>query len=156
MRWMRVFLLLACAAAMGACTGGKVYDHYEHTLVAGWDRADSLSFSVPPVAVDGRYATALGLRISSAYPYRELALVVRQTVVEGRRKARTTVDTLHCTLFSERGIVEGRGIGTYQYTFRVSELALRQGDSIHVTVSHIMRREIMPGVTDVGIEIDRQ
>lgn len=154
-------ILFACAS----CTGKKVYDHYEHTDIAGWDKADTLFFAVQPLDVGGRYATELGLRINDAFPFQSLTLIVEQTVIKkaiGDHKVPKTklesqkhIDTLTCTLFDNKGAVKGQGISYYQYHFRVSELSLHQDDSLQITVRHDMKREIMPGIADVGISISR-
>lgn len=135
-----------------SCTGNKVYDHYNHTSLTGWEESDALSFDVPPLAESGQYATRLGLRISNAYPFKELTLIVEQTVYPGKHKQ---VDTLSCHLFDQKGEVQGQGVSYYQYHFSISQMSLQKGDSLHIMVRHNMRREIMPGVSDVGIEVER-
>lgn len=181
MRHCFIAILAACLVSLSACTGNKVYDHYEHTPIAGWDKVDTLSFDVPALQDSGRYATNLGLRINDAFPFQSLTLIVEQSVfptsIVSPKKTMATgqinpfakevkakrivgqptnyVDTLTCSLFDRKGAVEGQGISYYQYHFRVSELALHQGDSIHITVRHDMKREIMPGIADVGISITR-
>lgn len=171
-----------CLALLSSCTGNKVYDHYEHTPIAGWDKVDTLSYDVPALADSGRYATNLGLRINNAFPFQSLTLIVEQTVIptsiqnqkihnspSGRINPfakqpkvkkitgtpHTYIDTLTCTLFDNKGTIKGQGISYYQYHFRVSEMDLHTGDSIHITVRHDMKREIMPGIADVGISIGR-
>ena len=31
---------------------------------------------------------------------------------------------------------------------------MNQGDSIHITVRHDMKREILPGVSDIGVKVE--
>lgn len=158
-------LYLSILIASASCTGNKVYDHYEHTPIIGWNKADTLFFTVQPLNVGGRYVTELGLRINESYPFQNLTLIVEQTVIKknigdnkipnSKLKDQKYIDTLTCTLFDNKGAVKGQGISYYQYHFRVSELNLHQEDSIHITVRHDMKREIMPGIADVGISISR-
>lgn len=184
MRHCLVIVMAACLVAFASCTGNKVYDHYEHTPIAGWDKVDTLTFDVPALQDSWRYATNLGLRINDAFPFQSLTLIVEQSVYptsfqnsksksqaspSGRinpfaktpKKVRKVgaptvyIDTLNCTLFDRKGAVKGQGISYYQYHFRVSELDLHEGDSIHITVRHDMKREIMPGIADVGISIGK-
>jgi hypothetical protein len=35
----------------------------------------------------------------------------------------------------------------------VRQLQLQEGDSLHVVVRHNMKREILPGIFDVGIKL---
>lgn len=56
-----VFILMA-TIAFSACNHAKVYDEYAHTPIAGWEKNDTLSFEIPPMAVTGYYRQSLGLR----------------------------------------------------------------------------------------------
>ena len=60
---------------------------------------------------------------------------------------------IDCDLISEEGGIEGDGISFFQYQFSIRDLSLHQGDSIHVSLTHNMKREIMPGVADVGLRL---
>lgn len=152
MRRYSAFMLGLALLLATSCTGNKVYDHYSHTPLSGWEESDALQYDVPPLAEAGHYATRLGLRISSAYPFQDLALIVEQTVYPGKHKQ---VDTLSCHLFDHKGRVQGQGVSYFQYHFSISQMTLQKGDSLHITVRHNMRREIMPGISDVGIEVER-
>lgn len=142
--YMSLFLLLA------SCSGGTVYDHYNHTAVSGWDRGEVLSYDVPRLKKASKYTTTLGIRVSEAYPFQSLALIVEQTVLPGKKTKR---DTVNCQIFDPQGHIKGQGINYFQYHFLVSESELKQGDSLHITVRHDMRREIIPGVADIGIQL---
>lgn len=142
-----------------------MYDHYEHTEIAGWDKADTLFFAIQPLDIGGRYVTELGLRINDAFPFQSLTLIVEQTVIKknisdykvpkAKFEEQKHIDTLTCSLFDNKGAVKGQGISYYQYHFCVSELNLQQEDSLYITVRHDMKREIMPGIADIGISISR-
>ena len=151
---MRRFLLyfVTITLLLCACNNNKVYDYYHHTLVSGWDKVDVLSYDVAPLAKDGNYAMRLGLRINDSYPFQRITLIVDQTVYPSGKKQ---ADTLNCELFDRKGIVRGQGVSYFQYHFRVAEQFLQKGDSLHITVRHDMKREIMPGIADVGIELER-
>lgn len=145
----------AVAVACASCTGNVVYDHYEHTPLAGWDKVDTLTFCVPRLSGAGVCATTLGLRVNGSYPYQGLTLIVEQTVLPADKAAAatTTADTIDCTIFDKQGTVRGQGVSCYQYHYRVSQRQMEAGDSLRVTVRHDMRREIMPGISDVGIKV---
>ena len=40
--------------------------------------------------------------------------------------------------------------------FPVNDLQLNKGDSLHICVMHNMKREIMPGIADIGISLTRK
>lgn len=149
---MKRLFYLSLLLLIASCSGNTVYDHYNHTSVSGWDRGELLTYDVPRVKQAGKYATSLGLRVSEAYPFQSLTLIVEQTVLPGKK---TTRDTLNCRIYDDKGAIRGEGISYFQYHFLVSEKNLNQGDSLHITVRHDMRREIIPGVADLGIQIVR-
>lgn len=143
-----VFCLLL--SLLSGCKREVVYHQYRHTSIAGWERNDTLSFAVPPVEQSGRYAAELGLRINGSYPFMGLSLIVEQTVLPENR---TRIDTIHCQLIDEKGNPKGKGISYYQYAFHVSDFSLSKGDSLQVVVKHYMKREMLPGIADVGFAL---
>jgi len=146
-------LLLATAVLLlVACTGRKTYDHFEPTPLSGWERNDSLFFSVPRTDLPGIFAMEAGVRIDNTYPFMALTLIIEQKITPGNR---TKADTLACKLIDNHGIALGQGINLYQYKFRVSNVKLNYGDSLTVIVRHDMKREILPGICDVGISLSR-
>ncbi len=143
-----VIVLALCIS----CLQGKVYHHYNHIPLAGLDRTDTLTFDVPAVERGGIYATDLELRTTSEYPFTSIAFVVEQTAIPSQ-KQRT--DTVTCKLMDSKGNVKGKGVSHYQYRMHVSEMLLSDSDSLHVTVNHYMRRDVLPGVSDVGVAVSR-
>lgn len=148
----RLALISFMALLLSACTGNMVYDKYNHTFVSGWDRGEVLSYEVPRMKAAAKYTTKLGLRVNDSYPFQSLTLIVEQTVYPKKTIRR---DTINCQIYDTRGTIKGKGINYFQYHYQISEMNLEKGDSLHVTVRHNMRREILPGITDVGIEVER-
>jgi len=136
-----------------ACDKRTVYNHYEHTPLSGWERNDTLSFAVGPVGESGSYVEDLGLRISNEYPFMSLSLIVDQEVSSTHEKRR---DTLACDLISGQGVVKGQGVSQYQYSFHLTTMELQSGDKLYVSVRHDMKREILPGISDVGLKLSRK
>ena len=60
-------------------------------------------------------------------------------------------DTIRCKLRDEKGIPRRQGVSYYQYSFHIDDLQLQQDDSIQVDIRHDMKREMLPGIGDVGI-----
>lgn len=151
MRKLGAALILSVLFA--ACNDKKVYDTFHHTPLAGWEKNDSLSFDVPKLKTSGRYLSTLALRIDDEYPFMGLTLIVEQTVHPSHTKH---VDTLNCALIGTNGIPKGQGIGYYQYAFGVTSMNLQKGDSLHISVRHNMKREILPGISNVGVSLTKQ
>lgn len=147
-------LIIAVAAAcFSACNGKKIYHGFDHTPLAGWEKNDTLLFSVPRLTTGGEYSSDLMLRINETYPFMGLTLIVEQKVIPG---GMTYCDTLKCRLMNEKGYSKGQGISYYQYVFHVNEMSLEQGDSLQISIRHDMKREILPGISDVGMKITRR
>ena len=153
-------LFAACLAT--ACVGGKVFDEYEQIPVEGWDKTDTLTFSVPAVAADGVYNLALGLRTTGDYPFMSLTLLFEANIIAKKSENSSVVKapqrlsrTLSCPLVSSRGRSQGQGVSLYQYNFHVATISLREGDSLQVNIRHNMKREMLPGLSDLGLSITR-
>lgn len=141
------------AVSLSACGGGVVYDKYRPTPVEGWERSDTLTFDVPRLRLSGRYAQAVGLRVTGAYPFTALSLLVERVAEPGHR---VYADTIDCRLYDDKGNILGRGVSTYQYSFSLPPVDLREGDSLHVSIRHVMKREELPGVSDVGYRLQAE
>ncbi len=155
------FVFIAAAimalATLAACNSSTVYDEYAHTPIAGWEKNDSLSFEIPPLAATGYYRESLGLRTMGSFPFTGLTLIVRQTIYPANKHEEyiERVDTVQCQLTNKNGGIKGQGISYYQYNFPINVYKMSQGDSIHIAIRHDMKREILPGVSDVGVKISR-
>lgn len=145
-------LPLAFAVCLLACSRGNVYVCYHHVPSGGWDKNDTLTYDVPPLP-SGRYREEVGLRIDRSYPFTSLSLVVKHIVLPS---GYVHYDTLTCRLVDNNGKFRGQGVSLYQHTFHLNTLQLHDGDSLHVSIKHNMKREVMQGVSDVGIRLDRE
>ena len=138
-----VFLIVLCG-----CQRQIVYHQFLHISEPGWDKTDTLHFDIPPMKADGMYRLDAELRTDKNYPFQQLTLEVYQTVFPSNK---TFHDEIKCNLVSEEGVIGGDGISYFQYRFHVRDISLCQGDSIHLSLTHNMKREIMPGIDDAGI-----
>ena len=64
-------------------------------------------------------------------------------------------DTVNCTFSKPDGTRLTRGISYYQYSFPIAKPDLREGDSLVVSIYHDMKRDMLPGISDVGLYISR-
>lgn len=147
------FLALAVMAAMVSCRQRTVYDGYQSTPVAGWEKNDTLSFSVNRVDTAAVYHATLGLRTTDDYPFTSITLIVEQHTYPSDRIQK---DTLNLRLTDDHGNATGKGLSFRQYTFDIGDVSLESGDSVHVRIRHDMKREILPGISDVGYELRRK
>ena len=64
-------------------------------------------------------------------------------------------DTVKCQLMDPVTHRMGKGIYMYQYDVPVPPMALRRGQTGQVRIIHLMQREVLPGIHDVGVLICR-
>lgn len=141
---------IIAATALQFCNESKVYDKYDHTPLSGWEKNDTLRFDIPRLTADGMYESTLGLRITDNYPFMGLTLIVEQRLMPADT---IFTDTVKCELTDRNGKTRGKGVSYYQFRFPVKKMQLSKGDSLHIRVRHDMKREMLPGISDVGISL---
>lgn len=148
-----VATVFTLATISTSCDDGTVYNRYIHTSLSGWERNDTLFFAPLTITNDGDYAETLGLRVNSTYPFQRLSLVVEQRILPNDVML---VDTLDCLIVGRDGVATGHGISYFQYSFPLPRKNFASGDSIIISVHHNMKREILPGISDVGVCVTRK
>jgi len=150
--FLTVLLALLTATALTSCIDNVAYDHYEHTQLAGWEKNDTLFFCTQPLQA-GRYRAYIGLRTTGEFPFTSLNLLVEQRTFPSKKR-RTL--TKKCKLMEKNGEINGQGVSLYQYEFPLTVLELNQGDSLQFYIRHDMKREILPGIANVGLKLIKQ
>lgn len=146
-----IVALMVTAIGAGACQDTRTYDHYVHTPLDGWERNDTLHFDVPPTRQGGPQRQWIGMRVYKDFPFRTITMIVDQTVLPHRQHLR---DTISCHIMDQDGHLLGkRSLNFSEIRTYLREINLQKGDSIHIAVIHNMRRESIPGVADVGMEM---
>ncbi len=136
-----------------ACKQKTVYNRYLHTSVTGWERNDTLFYTIPSMKEGGNYLEEVGIRINGDYPFLALTLIIEQTKVNEQVMQR---DTLQCDLIDKQGRYKGKGISHYQNTFLLKTISLNKNDSLRIAIRHDMKREMLPGITDIGVKITKR
>ena len=148
-----IITTLTVALAMAGCNRKVIYTHYAHTPIEGWEASDTLLFAVGPIADDALYHEVVGLRTCSRYPFKELILIVDQQVMPA---GTLLSDTLRCRLTQEDGTPLTHGFNFYESAFPLRTVTLQKGDSLTVRIHHYMKRELLPGIADIGVSIKRK
>ena len=150
-----LYLVFTVALVMSSCNRKAIYSHYEHTdISSGWGRGDVLEFMVPKVVgKEGTYSEELGLRTTMDYPFTSVTLIVRQQALSSGFFRN---DTVTVVLTDGEGNRLGEGITLYQNTYTLPDVQLSEQDSLRIVVQHYMKRESLPGISDVGITIKRK
>ena len=145
-----VLIVLLALIVLCGCQEQVACHEFRHIYEPGWDKTDTIHFDTRSLSAGGNYRLDAELRTDKNYPFQKLTIEIEQTVYPSKEKYH---DVIVCDLISEEGVIEGDGISYFQYQFHVRDLSLHKGDSVHICLTHNMKREIMPGITDVGIRL---
>lgn len=151
-RWTTALLGLVILA-LAACQQRAAYSHYEPVSLNGWNREDTVKFSFGPVAESNSFRKTLGLRASLDYPFTNLSLIVEQVVMPS---GTVSCDTLDISLIDIDGSPKGKGVNHYQYNIPLNSISLLAGESLYISIHHNMKRENLPGISDIGLTLEGQ
>lgn len=142
---------LMIAVSLVACNWDKTYDNYRSVDVEGWNRSDTLDFNVGRIP-QGDYEVSVGFRATSTYPFKELGFDISWTVYPS---GKTTHKRVKCPIYDDSGKMVGKGgISSDDFIYRIGNISVGRADSVVVSVSHGMNQDIMPGITQVGIQLE--
>ena len=65
---------IAAALAFISCSRNTVYSHYEPVSMDGWERSDTLYYTVATPLDSGLFSSYINIRVAETYPYQELTL----------------------------------------------------------------------------------
>ena len=151
-------LLITVAMTLVSCNRKTVYDHYDHTPLTGWEKNDTLIYRMPAFDEGGEYSENLGLRIGDNYPFMSICIIVDNTIISKDNTVglSTVSDTITCSLFDSDGSIKGDGVSIFQYNCHIKDITVEKGDSLEVRVRHNMKREILTGILDIGIQLNKK
>ena len=144
--------IIAVALALSSCNRQTIYSHYEPVDIDGWERSDTLWFYAGGLT-EGCYNEQVGLRINGNYPFKDLSLVVEQRLLSTQTIIKC--DTLNLAITDDDGFFQGEGLSLLQYETSLGTISLPTSDTLQVAIIHNMKREVMPGIADVGITLQK-
>ncbi len=131
--------------------GSEAWHHiYKPIPVAVWEKSDTLTYCLPEVPDSGLYDFYVDVRTTAAFPYTGLkvgALTCTDSFAAERR------DTADLWVQTPSGIPSGEGITLICHETPLYRLFLCPGQRTTVRLYHVMRREDLPGVSDVGLKV---
>ncbi len=150
---MRLTLTALAALALAACHIDRrtIWHQYRPTPAEGLSQLATLLFPLPPIAEPPAAARIIGLRLLPTYPYASLWAVAELT--NGSTTLRR--DTVEHLAVTSTGMPLGTGITLQQAEQQACPISLPASDSLCLRVYHAMRREVLPGIADVGIKLIR-
>ena len=106
-----------------------------------------------PITDDNDFSETLGLRTNMAYPFTGVWLIIEQHT---RPSGLTRCDTVGLDIIDSDGRPMGKGISHFQHDLPLNDITLQAGDSLFVSIRHDMKREVLPGISDVGLTLTRR
>lgn len=116
----------------------------------GWSRNDTIAFELPPANFEGRHAVDTEIRSAHQFPYRRVYLI-RELSLQSPIKIHK--DTICIETGSGEPLAKGKGVTMKAYSHSDTTLVLRKGQKGNMKLYHIMSREVLPHITDIGIKV---
>lgn len=148
----RAILLPLIGLSIAACTDGTVLHSYKPLPADGWDKRDTICFDVPQTETDINGTLLIGLRTTSNIGMQDVVLAVEQI---GETASLCRCDTIRYPLTDAEGNALSKGVNTHQYETQHIPFHIQKGQSCSVRIHHLMRKETILGISEVGIRISR-
>lgn len=154
---MRRFRLIYCLGLLlTACTidNGILMDAYMHIDDSKWNSADTKTFALDTVRSTGDYRLSVRIRTTNELEFQKIYVVVEQQLHDPMLCSR---DTVIVQLTNKQGVLLATGVDHYDFVAPLGKaIRLHKGQNGEITLSHIMRRTQLKGITDVGIKIENE
>ena len=143
-------LLLCCAFVLCSCNRPALYE-YQAVSHDGWLSTDTLRYELKGVPHDGWYSLTLGVRYDDTYAYDDLWLVVERRLGDHSRLR----DTLHMTALQDTVGWQPRGSVLHEHEEMAAATRFTtQQMPVRLLVYHIMQRQRLTGIVDVGLKVE--
>lgn len=150
---LKSFALLFIAGFYVACDEQTVYHSFQSLPTDGWQRSDTLFFNATVADSATRYRISVEVRNRSNYPYQNLPVLLCHDNPEGTDPKK---DTLELKLADSAGIWLGDGWGgLFQSTFPAGSIPIEKPGEYHFKIIHLLPDEVLPGINDIGIKLER-
>ena len=143
-------MILTVAIVLAACNRQTIYSHYQSIGSDGWSDKRMLLFDVDAVRDSAVYRELLEVRITEAYPFTNLALIVERRL---KHSGLRYCDTLTVNITDADGHFSGQGTNHHLYHVPLPDVVLPKQEQMQVYVRHCMAQHTLPGVTDVGLTV---
>lgn len=151
-----LLLVLMAMPAISSCTNDEqaVYFSYQDLENGIWDRQYRHAFALDTIRESGRYRVEVCMRTMQVVQFQHVFVTVQQQVA-GSRANRT--DTIRLTLTDQLGNMAGRGLSLYNYSAELPRsITLRKGQSATLILNHIMRRQQLEGIKQIGLRVYKE
>lgn len=146
-------ILLFVASTLSACDKQTIYHTFQSLPTGGWQRKDTLFFSVDILDSLTSCKLSVEVRNRNNYSYQNLDL----SISYGNPDAQSLPsDTLQLILADKEGIWKGDGWGgLYQTSFPVGSVWIGKAGTYLFKIAYTLPDETLQGINDVGIKLEK-
>ena len=136
-----------------SCDHSKVFDSYEQIDPFGWRPSDTITFEFELDAhKENLFNSLIGLRHNNNYLYANIFFFVDRESPSGSHE----VDTLQYLIAEPDGKWLGSGVGEIKHNiFKFNEHQEMESGKYKYKIVHGMRDDVLIGVEDIGLRIER-
>lgn len=145
-----LYVLAVGGLLTASCAGDTLVHRYATLPADGWARRDTVCFDLPVYAEDICGTLTVGLRTKTGVAIRDIVLAVEQCDSDAFVVRR---DTVCYPLTDSEGDALTSGVNFHQYETQFVPFRMEKDRKGCVRIYHLMTRETIPGITEVGIRI---
>lgn len=150
-----VVLLMGMTLLSSSCLSpDKQYHSYRSMPSCQWAWGDTLLF-IPSLSDSlSHYRYSVEVRHDNSYPFRQLSVAF--SVTHQDDSVVCFADTLSCQLSNAQGVWQGEGWGNLFVSSHPGRtFTIPRSGKYLLRLSHLMQRDTLPGLFNVGIKLDR-
>lgn len=136
-----------------SCDNKTVFHQYRAVDTSGWDKRDTLCFDIPPQTDSTSVRITLEVRSTPQVGHQHLWLAVKS---QWQQPDSLRTDTIAVQLVEPSGENSGTGISLFEHEQPLYTSPLATGQHGRIAVYHIMQLRRVPGLSDIGIRVERQ
>ena len=116
----------------------------------GWKISDTLVYDLPPAPESGLYTISVEMRTGQKFLYRGVYVAMERNMQSPCYQHCDTV----CFLMARDSIhMDSRGSTIQTFQHPVLNITLRKGQSGQIRLHHLMSREVLPDIREVGVRV---
>jgi gliding motility-associated lipoprotein GldH len=149
----RIAFLIALLV-LTACDRSVVFEEHYALPSIGWHLNDKVVFEVPVNDTTSLHNLYIDVRNTTDYGYRNFYMFLEIKFPEGT----ILRDTIECLLADRTGQWAGKGFGkirSNRFLFRTDVWFPEPGNYVF-SIEQAMRNEVLEGISDVGLRIERK
>ena len=146
----RIAALLLSLVWFSCTSRSTVFHEYQAVDKNDWGKHDTVVFNLPQNSLPDVWNLSIGVRLDNHLPYTTLWLVIWQDL---EKKGVYVKDTVAVPVTNGHGALNGSGYTSYQQEVTATQVrtSLQGGHTVKIT--HLMKREAIPGVWYVGLNV---